>query len=332
LLTFIARRFATALLVLLALSAMLFALQSLSPADPVRTLVGDHASASVVAAARHHLGYDRPWISQYLSYVGGIFHLDLQHSLRTHHSVTTDLGNVLPASIELLVAASFLAILGGLVLGIALSRSSWLSSMIRVVMLTAASIPSFLFGILAILLFYSRLGWFPAVGQTSASNPPNGPTHFLILDSLLHGEIGTFGDALRHLVLPALSLAFIPAVAIGRSLGSSLISTQRSDYVKTARIKGLKEWQVVVKHCLRNCMNATLAMTGLQIGALLGSLTIVEVVFSWPGLGNYLSLSVNSADLPSILGVALVIGAIFIFVNFLVDVLQSVADPRIAYR
>jgi peptide/nickel transport system permease protein len=329
---FIARRVVSAILVLIALTAMLYALQSISPVDPVRTLVGDHASADAIARARHQLGYDRPWLVQYLSYLGGLFHLDLQGSLRTHHAVSTDLANCLPATIELVVAAAILALAGGLVLGAASARRGWTARTIRTVMLTTASIPSFMLGILAILLFYSRLGWFPAVGQTSATNPPTGPTGFLIIDSILHGDLGTTGDALRHLVLPAVTLAVVPAVAIGRSLGSSLTNAMRADYIKTARVKGLPEWQVVTRHALRNCMNATLAMTGLQMGVIFGSVAIVEVVFSWPGLGNYLSLSVSGADLPAILGAALVIGAAFIFINLLVDVLQSVADPRIAFR
>jgi peptide/nickel transport system permease protein len=225
-----------------------------------------------------------------------------------------------------------MAIAGGMVLGVISARGGRLSKIIRILMLVGGSVPIFLFGILAILLFYGRLGWLPAVGQTSVVGAPTGPTGFLVLDSVLHGQFGTTLDALKHLVLPALTLAAVPAVAIGRSLGSSLFSSLRADYIKTARMKGLHEAKVLLRHALRNSMNSALAMTGLQIGASLGVVTIVEVIFSWPGVGNYFALSVASDDLPAMLACALLIGASFITINLVVDILQGVADPRIAYR
>jgi peptide/nickel transport system permease protein len=328
----ILRRLASAVVVLVALTGLLFLLQSISPFNPVRALVGERAPAAVVARASRLYGYDRPWLVQYASYLNKLAHLQLGMSLRTHDPVSKDLVTFIPPTIELVVTAAIMAIFGGLVLGIITARGGRTANVFRVLMLISGSIPIFLFAILMILLFYGKLGWLPAVGQTSVSNAPTGPTGFLVLDSILHGQLGTTWDALEHLFLPALTLALVPAVAIGRSLGSSLFSSLRADYIKTARMKGIPEAKVLFRHAMRNSMNSALAMTGLQIGASLGVVTIVEVIFSWPGVGNYFALSVASDDLPAMFACALLIGACFITINLIVDILQVLTDPRIAYR
>jgi peptide/nickel transport system permease protein len=329
-LRYVVRRVVSGVLVLFVLVAALFVLQHLSPADPVRALVGNKASAETIAAARHQLGYDRPLLAQFLSYLGDLGQLDLQTSLRTKHPVSTDILNTLGATVELLVFSALLAFAGGFVLGFITQRGGRIASGVRVFMVGMASVPPFLLALLLIILLYSQLSFLPATGQTSIADAPTGPTHLLVVDALVHGQLGTMFDALQHLVLPCITLAATPAVAIGRSFNSALATAMRADYVKTARMKGLTDRRILVGHVLRNCLNSALAMGGLQIGVMLAGVTIVESIFAWPGLGQYLALSIGATDLPAILGVALVFGAIFVTVNTLVDIGQALADPRIA--
>jgi peptide/nickel transport system permease protein len=153
----------------------------------------------------------------------------------------------------------------------------------------------------------------------------------LVFDALIRGQFATAGDAVRHLVLPAVCLAIAPAVAIGRILRSSLTSNLDSDYIRTARSKGLSERRVLLGHALRNCLNASLAMTGLQVGVMFASVAVVEVVFSWPGIGLYLQQSIQSDDFPAVMGVALVGAVLYLVVNLIVDVLQVAADRRLSF-
>ncbi len=189
--------------------------------------------------------------------------------------------------------------------------------------------PAFLLAVAGILLFYQHLGWLPATGRTSYANAPTGPTGFLTVDGLLAGRPAVTLDALSHLLMPALAVAAVPAVSIGRVLRSSLIGGMGSDYVRTARAKGLSEPRIVVGHVLRNCLGAALSMTGLQVGLMFAGVLVVEQVFAWPGIGQYMAQSIPAADFPAIGGVTLLLGVVYVAVNTIVDVLQALADPRI---
>jgi peptide/nickel transport system permease protein len=197
-------------------------------------------------------------------------------------------------------------------------------------MMAGASAPVFLLGLGGILVFYRNLGWLPSSGQTSYLNAPTGPTRLLIIDSLIHGQFNIAWDATDHLIMPAICLAILPAVYIGRILRSSMIEVMRADYVRTARSIGLPEWRVISQHAFRNCLNGPLAMTGLQIGGMFASLAVIEDVFSWPGLGAYMDSAIAVDDIPAIMGVAIITGIIYIVGNAIVDILQVIADPRIA--
>jgi len=194
---------------------------------------------------------------------------------------------------------------------------------------TGASAPIFLLALLGILLFYGHLGWLPATGQTSYANAPTGPTGLLTVDAVLHGRLGVLLDAWWHLVLPAFCLSVVPAVSIGRVLRGSLVSVLRQDYVRTARSKGLREDVVLLRHGLRNSLGPALAMTGLQAGLLLAGDVVVEEIFAWPGVGNYVAQSLPVGDFPAIAGVTIVFGVGYVAVNAAVDVLQRLADPRV---
>lgn len=326
---FILRRIGATLIVLLALTAVMFIVQEVTPFDPVRLAVGPEASPAVVAAARKRLGYDDPIPVQYVRYVEHAMTGNLGTSLSTGNSVTSDIGTFLPASVELMLAAMVIAAPLALLIGVA-SAARWRGSAgIRVVSIVLASAPAFVLSVLFVLLFYSRLHWLPAGGRTSYLSAPTGPTGLLVVDGLLAGQFNVVWDAIRHLVLPAVALALLPAVAVGRVLRGALLTNLRSEHVRAARARGLTETALVLRHGLRNAAGPTLAMTGLMVGAIFASLIVAETVFAWPGVGNYLAQAIPKGDFPSITGVTVLLGAMYVVINTLVDILQALADPRI---
>jgi peptide/nickel transport system permease protein len=325
----IAKRLAAMAVIIFVLTAVLFLLQKVSPLDPVHAMLGGNASKQAVAEQRHRLGLDRPALDQFWHYLSGLLHGDLGTSYRTRRPVSTDLGAFLPATAELalygLVFALVLAVL--LAFGTVLRWPG--AGLFRVVLMVGASTPAFLLAIGAILIFYQRLGWLPATGRIDLTNAPDGPTGLLTVDGLLHGRFDVTADAFRHLVLPALAVAIGPAVSIGRVLRSSLVGEQSADYARTARAKGLTEARVLRGHVLRNSLGPALSMTGLQIGLMCSGVLVIEQVFGWPGVGQYTTQSIPVADFPAIAGVTLLLGAGYVVINTIVDILQAIADPRI---
>jgi peptide/nickel transport system permease protein len=327
----VAKRLGAMVVILLVLSASIFILQKLSKTDPVHAYLGANASNAAIAQERHVLGYDRPLVDQYLHYIHGLLSGNLGESLRTRRPVSTDLGAYLPATVELTLFGLFLAVFLGGLLGLA-SAGRWRGAgLFRFVMLSGASAPAFLLALLGILLFFNRLHWLPATGDTSYNNAPTGPTGILVVDTLVHGQITMFGNAVRHLILPGICVALGPAVSIGRVLRTSLVTNLRSDFVRTARAKGLTERVVLFRHALRNSVNAALSMTGLQAGLMFAGVVVIETVFAWPGIGLYTDQSIPAADFPAIGGVTLVLGIGYVVINTVVDILQAVADPRVAF-
>jgi peptide/nickel transport system permease protein len=326
----IVKRLASMVGVLLFLAAVVFALQRMTPTDPVHSYLGANASQAAIKAESHKLGYDRPILSQYWHYVTGMLHGNFQMSLRTRRPVATDLRHYLPATIELALIGLLIAALLGGILGVVTAGRFRGAGAFRLVTLTGASTPPFLLALVGILLFYHRLGWLPATGRTSLANPPTGPTGLLTVDTLLHGNVHGFRDAVGHLILPALCIAILPAVSIGRVLRSSLITSMRSDFVRTARSKGLRETAVLWHHAIRNSLGPALSMGGLQVGLMFAGVVVIEQIFAWPGIGLYTVQSIPRSDFPAIAGVTIVLGAGYVIVNTIVDILQAVADPRIA--
>jgi peptide/nickel transport system permease protein len=325
----VVRRLGSAVVVLLFLLAAIFALRQASPVDPARAIVGERASAAVVAIERHKLGLDKPIVVQYIDYVSNVLHGNFGESAVTHHSVLSNLATYFPATLELVLVAFSLAIVFGLFFGIWTSMGWRGAAAIRTVMIVACSLPVFLTALLGIMLLYHRLGWLPSTGQTAITNAPTGPTRLLLVDGVLHLRFDVVWDAVVHLIMPATCLALAPAVSIGRVLRSSLQQTLRSDYVRTARAAGHSEWTVVVKHALRNSAGPALAMGGIQLAALFGSILVVEEIFAWPGLGLYTVEAINLGDYTTIAGVTLALGALYVVANLVVDLLQAAADPRI---
>ena len=326
---FLLQRVAAMIVILLVLTAVIFALQKLSHTNPVHAYLGANASKQAIAKESAILGYNKPIPDQYGHYIEGLFHGNLGRSLRTRRLVSTDIRTYLPATIELTVAALVVALVLGAALGVA-SVGRWRgAAILRVLMLSGASTPAFLLALLAVLIFNGDLHWLPASGDTGVQNAPTGPTGMVVLDALLHGEYATMWDGLIHLFLPALCVAIGPAVSIGRVLRGSLQSAMRSDFVRTARSKGLANRVVLFRHALRNSLSAAISMTGLQIGLMFAGVVVVETVFAWPGIGLYTDQSIPVADFPAIAGVTLVLGVFYVVINAVVDILQVVVDPRV---
>lgn len=325
--SFLLRRLGAAIGLLLVLSFIVFTLSQIAPGDPARAYVGANASNATVTEARHRLGFEDPFLVQYLRFLGHALTGDLGRSLRTRHSVTTDLAAFLPATAELVLAAFVLALVLGALFAVS-GVLRWPGGAIgRGAMLILATAPPFLLALVGIVVFFGTLGWLPASGTGDFADP--GPTGVQVLDTLLHGQGDAALDALWHLVLPALVLSIAPAVAIGRVLRASLDGVLGMDHVRTARSKGLDEARVLRSHVTRNALGPGLSMAGLQLGFMFAGVVVVEQVFSWPGIGNYLAASIPVADFPAIAGVTVVLGGIYIVSNTVVDLLQAAADPRV---
>jgi peptide/nickel transport system permease protein len=292
-------------------------------------MLGPGASQELVAQTRRELGLDDPISVQYVHYVGHLLHGDLGTSYRTRRPVGTDLATFLPATLELTLFALVLALVLAVALAVATTLNWPGAGAFRLVLLVGAAMPAFLLAIGGIILFYKQLGWLPATGRTDILDAPAGPTGLLTVDSILHARPDVFVDALRHLLLPGLAIAIGPAVSIGRVLRSSLVTTQRTDYTRTARAKGLTEVQVMRRHVLRNSVGPALSMTGLQVGLMFAGVLVVELIFAWPGLGQYTAQSIPVGDYPAIAGVMLLLGGAYVVINTVVDLLQAAADPRI---
>lgn len=327
---FIAKRLVSMVFILLVLTAIVFFLQKLSNVNPAHAYLGANASQSAINHETHVLGYDRPLIDQYIHYVSGVLHGNLEVSLRTRHPVSTDIGTFLPATIELAMTALVLAVLLGALFGLVSAARFRGAGSFRMVLMGLASAPVFLLALLLILVISGDLHWLPGTGDTGYTNAPTGPTGMVVIDGILHGQPAIAWDGIRHLILPAIVVALGPAVSIGRVLRGSLEASMASDFVRTARAKGLKERTVVVRHALRNSLSAALSMTGLQVGLMFAGVVVVESIFAWPGIGLYVDQSIPQADFPAIAGVTLVLGVGYVAINAIIDVLQAVADPRIA--
>jgi peptide/nickel transport system permease protein len=325
----IVKRLGAVVVILLVLTAVLFGLQKASPSDPVHTMLGPGASKAAVAAEKHVLHLDEPVPQQYIRYVGGLFQGDLGMSYRTRRSVSTDIGTFLPATLELTLFSLLLALVLAVLLAVATTLNWPGAGLFKAVLLIGASAPSFLLAIGGIILFYKHLSWLPATGRTDFQDAPTGPTGLLTVDALVHGRPSVFVDALQHLLLPGLAIALGPAVSIGRVLRSSLVTTLRTDYTRTARAKGLKETAVMRRHVLRNSLGPALSMTGLQVGLMFAGVLVIEEIFAWPGLGQYTAQSIPVDDFPAIAGVTLLLGTGYVLINTVVDLLQAAADPRI---
>lgn len=327
-LVYLVKRLSGLIVVLVVMSFIVFCLQSLVPTDPARALAGPSAPQETIERLRAELGLDQPMLTQYGHFMTRLVGGDLGTSIRTRQPIAADVLKYGPASLELITVAMLLGVVLAFVL-VFVQTTMARSGVVRLAMLAAGSVPIFLTALLLAYFLWFHLGWFPGSGRLDIRRF-SGPTGFFVLDGLLLGRPDISLNALWHLALPALALSVPIAISVGRSLNSALIDVMRQPYIRTAKGKGLSEARLFLRHGLRNSASAPLAMLGLQVGLMFGNLLIVERIFSWPGLGLYTVQSFATSDLPAVLGVALVFGAFYILVTMLVEILQSLADPRIA--
>jgi peptide/nickel transport system permease protein len=326
---FVAKRLASTVLIVGALILIMLVLSAMSPITPGRIALGPKASAEAIRAYDEKVGFFDPLPVRYVHYIEDLLAGDLGVSARTQRSVAGDIGSLWPATLELAIYGMLLAIILGLALG-GLAAYSWPGAFaLRASMTFLGSAPVFLLAFALLLIFGQQLGWLPMSGRSSFPDPPIGPTGLLTIDTLLVGRLDMWLDSARHLVLPVVTIALLPAVAIGRILRSSTRDVLGTNYIKTARTKGLSEFAVFRRHALRNASGPALSITGLQFGLMLSGVVIIEGIFGWPGLGTYVAESIPANDFPAISAVTLILGVAYVLINLVVDLLQSWADPRV---
>lgn len=331
---FLVRRLALLVLVLLGISLITFFLSRVVPADPVRLYAGPRATPATIHLLRHQLGFDAPLWQQYFQYVGNLLHLDFGYSLGSRRAVAADLRDYLPATVELTLAAIVFVIVVGIPLGIL--SGVWPNSIVdqiaRALSITGVALPAFWLGLMAQLLLFDWLGWFPAGGRLGQNtSPPPTVTGLYTVDSLLAGNLGLFAQSVWHLLLPAIVLGYGSLAVLTRQVRASMLDVLPQDYVRTARAKGLAQRHVIITHALRNALLPATTVMGLQVGYLLGGALLVEDVFAWPGIGRYATLATLTLDYNAIMAVTIVAALIYGLVNLVVDLLYVAIDPRIAY-
>ncbi len=311
-----------------------FAFIHLIPGDPIEILVGERGiDPERHARLLHEMGFDRPLWEQYLGFLGQVLQGDLGKSIVTKQPVLDEFLTLFPATIELSVCALTIALLIGLPAGIfaAVHRGSALDHTVMTVSLAGYSMPIFWSGLMFIILFSGILHWTPVSGRISALFWVDPVTGFMLIDTLLSDEEGTFTSAVRHLILPSVVLATIPLAVIARQTRSAMLEVLNEDYVRTARAKGLAPLRVIGLHALRNALIPVVTVIGLQVGVLLAGAILTETIFSWPGVGKWLVDSIFRRDYPSVQSGLLLIASMVMIVNLIVDLLYGLINPRIRH-
>ena len=305
------------------------------PGDPVLLMAGERG----ISPERHaelsaQLGFDKPIWSQYLDFLGRLMHGDFGLSLVTKKPVITEFLTLFPATAELGLVAITIAALIGVPVGViaAVKRGSWFDQVSMTTALIGFSMPIFWWGLLLIILFSSILQWTPVSGRISLMFFFKPVTGFMLIDSLLSGQKGAFTSALSHLILPALVLATIPLAVIARQTRSAMLEVMGEDYVRTARAKGMSSTRVIGVHALRNAMIPVITTIGLQVGTLMAGAILTETIFSWPGIGKWMIDSISRRDYPVVQSGLLLIAAMVMLVNLLVDLTYGLINPRIRHQ
>ncbi|WP_174873317.1 ABC transporter permease subunit [Vogesella oryzae] len=337
---FILRRLGVLIPTFFGITLLTFALIRMIPGDPIEVMVGERSLDPVMhAAAMKRLGLDQPLYVQYFDYIGKLFHGDLGASLKTQESVWKEFTTLFPATLELALCALVFATVVGLLAGVvaAIKRGSIFDHGVMGVSLTGFSMPIFVWGLLAVMLFSVYLGWTPVSGRIDLQYDIAPDTGFMLIDAwraqIADPELnaGAFKDAIMHLILPAIVLGTIPLAVIARMTRSSMLEVLREDYVRTARAKGLSPARVIFIHTLRNALIPVLTVIGLQVGTLMGGAVLTETIFSWPGIGKWLIEAIGRRDYPVVQNGILIVATLVIVTNFIVDILYGIANPRIRH-
>jgi peptide/nickel transport system permease protein len=333
-LRFLGRRLGALILLGLGITFVAFVLTELVPGDPAAANLGQRAigDPGAVKAFREHYGLDRPLPVQYALYLQHLASGDLGESEQSHRPVRTDLSEYVPATAELALTSIVLAFALGITLGVvaAVRRNRPTDQILRVLSLGGISMPTFWLGLVALYVFFFQLGWVPGSGRLDPGvSPAPHVTGLYTIDALIAGQFDVFGNALQHLVLPACVLAAYNVGLLTRFTRSAVLEVINNDFVQAARAKGLPEHTVILRHVLRAALPPIITVGGLAFANVMTGTVLVESIFSWPGIGQYAFHSATTLDLPAIMGVSLFVAVVYIAVNFVVDVLYGVVDPRI---
>lgn len=303
----------------------------LIPGDPAHLLLGEFASPQEVSKIREKLGLDRSYPYQYSIYIRNLLSGDMGMSIRSNVPVSQEIFTRFLATVELSIAAMLISSLIGILAGVISSARKYsifdYSSMVMA--LVGISMPIFWLGLMLMYLFSVKLGILPMMGRYTMGMDYHPLTGLVILDSVLKGDAHLFFNSLKHLILPAFTLATIPMAIIARMTRSSMLEVMSKDYIRTARAKGLGHGTVIFKHALKNAFLPIITVIGLNFGLLLGGAVLTETIFSWPGLGRYVVDSLLARDYPAVQGCILLFAVIMVMVNLVVDILYFYLDPRL---
>lgn len=320
----------------LGLLAVTFFIGRVVPIDPVLAIVGDRAPAHVVERVRLEMGLDLPYYQQFWLYMKGVLSGDFGTSVLTTNPVMADIRRVFPATMELATVGTIIGALIGIPLGVlaAVRRGSFTDQVVRIIGLVGYSVPIFWLGLLALLVFYARLGWVSGPGRIDVVfeytfTPVTG---FFLLDAILNRDWAAFRDIVSHIILPASLLGYFSLAYISRMTRSFMLNELGQEYIVAARAKGLSETRIIWGHALRNAAVPLVTVIALSYAGLLEGSVLTETVFAWPGLGLYITNSLQNADMNAVLGGTIVIGSVFIAINLLSDVLYRMLDPRTRSR
>lgn len=323
---------ATVVATILGLLFVTFMIGRVMPIDPVLAVIGERATQAQYDQTFIDLGLDQPLLVQFWIYVTDVLQGDLGTSIRTGQEVTTDIARVFPATLELATLGTLIGILLGVPLGViaAVRQGSWIDQLARFVGLIGYSMPIFWLGLVGLLIFYGILGWVAGPGRLGIfyQGVVEPITGMLLIDSALRGEWAVFRNAFSHIILPASLLGYYSLAYISRMTRSFMLEQLGSEYVITARVKGLSEWQVVWGHAFRNIRIQLVTVIALAYANLLEGSVLTEIIFAWPGLGQYITTSLLANDMNSVLGGTIVIGTIFVGINIFSDLLYRFFDPR----
>jgi peptide/nickel transport system permease protein len=328
---YLLRRAVFALSVILAVTLITFAMGQVLPGDPARSAAGLNARPEQIEAARVRLGLDDPLHEQYLAYLARVAGGDLGTSIFTNRPITADLSDRLPASIELVLFAMMLVVLIGVPLGVlAAVRRGPIDATTRLGVLVGAAIPVFWLALMLQFIFSAQLNWFPLVGRIDLGMDP-GPriTGLLLIDTAINGRWDVWFSAVRHLLLPAVTLSVLFIAVVARTTRASMARVLDEDYLQYARAKGVPERRVITRHALRNALIPIVTIVGLQFGWMLASTVLVESVFGFPGIGSYAVTAVLQTDIFAVTAVVLIIAIVFVVANLVVDGLIVGLNPRI---
>jgi peptide/nickel transport system permease protein len=324
------------LLTYLGLLAVTFFIGRVMPVDPVLAIVGDRAPAHVIERVRNELGLDKPLPEQFRIYLGKVLKGDFGTSVLTSNPVMQDIRRAFPATLELATLGILIGAGLGVPLGVwaAVRRGKLVDQIVRVIGLVGYSMPIFWLGLMALVVFYARLGWVGGPGRIDVTyeytlTPVTG---LLLLDTAMAGEWQAFGNALSHLILPAALLGYFALAYISRMTRSFMLNELAQEYVIAARAKGLSEARIIWRHALRNAMVPLVTVIALSYAGLLEGSVLTETVFAWPGLGLYITNSLQNADMNAVLGGTIVVGSVFVGLNLLSDLLYKLLDPRTRLR